>query len=135
MKTENNFEIEQFIVGLKNKLFSIDFQFFIHQMVLLLKLIIVLPIVFIVLSYLRDYFKKDKYKIKLSYRTPANTIGGGEEYYETYWTWQKNKKKQIVFALQSKLGHNNLYERKARKRKLYVKCKVPFRKEIYGKIR
>lgn len=134
MQILNNFDIKEFINNMMTKLE--DFiRPFINPLLHFIINIIILIIVFIAISFLIDYLLKDKYNIKLNRRTPTNTIGGGEEYYKNFWVWQPYKKKRIIFALQNNLKHSDLYERKSRKRRIYGKSKVPFRREIYGNVR
>jgi len=55
--------------------------------------VVLFIVLLFILGFIIDFLKKDKYDFKDYRRTSANTIGGGEEYFCNYWTWQRNKKK------------------------------------------
>lgn len=132
MQTENNFEIEQFTNEIKGKLETFDFSTLPH---FIIKVIIIL-LIFMANGLFVDYLKKDKYNVrKQPYRTLSKDLGGGEEYYQKYWIWQPNKKKHLKDTLENSLGHNRTYSRKAMKKSKYQKTIVPFRREVYGKVR
>ncbi|MFZ4971805.1 hypothetical protein [Enterococcus casseliflavus] len=76
-----------------------------------------------------DWKYRGKYKIKIKTRTLQNDLGGGQEEYQKYWLWQRQKKKMIVAYFYKK--NKVPYSRHARKRRKYIKTKVPFRKEVY----
>jgi len=86
-------------------------------------------IIAIALMIFFDGKYRGKYKIKTVTRTLENDLGGGQEEYQKYWLWQRQKKKMIVAYFYNK--NKVPYSRHARKRKRYTKTKVLFRKEAY----
>ena len=132
MQTANNFEIEQIITQIKNKLDTLDFNTLFHFIIR----VIILVLILMAIGLLIDYLKKDKYTVKKRpYRTLSKALGGGEEYYHKYWIWQPNKKKYLEGILENSLGHSRTYSRKAMKKGKYQKTVIPFRREVYGKVR
>lgn len=95
--------------------------------------VIVILIIFVV-GFTLDFINKNNYNVKKNpYRTLADTIGGGEEYYYKYWLWQPNKKKYLIDKLMYDLEIPRVYARKALKKKKNEKTIIPFRREVYGK--
>ncbi|MCV5953396.1 hypothetical protein [Lactococcus petauri] len=132
MQTTNNFEFEQFTNEIKSKIDTLDFNTLFHFIIR----IIILVLVLMGIGLLIDHLKKNKYRVrKRPYRTLSKALGGGEEYYHKYWIWQPNKKKYLEGILENSLGHSRTYSRKAMKKGKYQKTVIPFRREVYEKVR
>ncbi|MCM3548500.1 Uncharacterised protein [Niallia circulans] len=98
-----------------------------YQVAIFLLLFLFLLIIMLLVI---DHLYKSKYKLKIRTRTLENNLGGGQEEFQNYWLWQRNKKKMIIRYFHS--NNKVCYSRYARKWRKYEKTRIPLRREIYS---
>lgn len=80
------------------------------------------------LNNLRDY-DSEKIWNKRKARTSLKETGGGQEIYFRYWIWQRNKRKNIIKAIETNTENTPIYPKQKWIKKGRVK--LPLRREIW----